>query len=172
MQTISDANLRIRNIVARWPGSTNDRLIYNNSRIKAELHHGTFGNSFILGDSGYTLDEHIMIPLANPIRPVENLYNESQIRTRNVVERQYGIWKRRFQILRLEMRVLLDTTLAIIVATAVLHNIALDRDDPQPVDEYVFDEENHIQDNVEELPQGNGHMIRQNLINNYFQNLL
>ena len=142
VQTVSDAQLRIRNVVGRWPGATNDRLIFNNSRIKAQLNGGVFGNSLILGDSGYTLDNHVMIPLANPVTRAENLYNESHIRTRNVVERQYGIWKRRFQILRLEIRVLMPTILAIIVATPVLHNIAIN--DPEPLDNNFFKDEENI----------------------------
>lgn len=168
MQTVSDTKLYIRNIVARWPGSTNDRLVFSNSRIKAELNNDTYGNSFILADSGYTLDDHIMTPVLDPLTPAENLYNESHIRTRNVVERQYGVWKRRFPILRLEIRTKLNTTLAIIVATGVLHNMALNREDQEPVDELVLEDEPvDIVDNPE-LPHGNGNIIRQDLIQNYF----
>ncbi|CAH2015230.1 unnamed protein product [Acanthoscelides obtectus] len=50
-------------------------------------------------------------------------------RTRNVVERQYGVWKRRFPILKLGMRLDVHTVMAIIVATAVLHNIAIEENE-------------------------------------------
>lgn len=172
VQTVSDANLYMRNIVSRWPGSANDRLIYSNSRLKAQLNGGMYGNSFIVGDSGYTLDNHVMIPVANPNTAAENLYNESQIRTRNVVERQYGVWKRRFQVLRLEMRLLLNTSLSIIVATGVLHNIALAQNDPDPQEDNLIEQEVVVEDNIEEQVQDNGNLTRQNLIDNYFRNLL
>lgn len=51
-------------------------------------------------------------------------YNQSHIKTRNVVERQYGVWKRRFACLSQELRCKVSNSMKIIVATAVLHNIA------------------------------------------------
>lgn len=51
----------------------------------------------------------------------ENRFNESQIQTRNVIERTFGIWKRRFPV-----------TQDIIVASAILHNIARERNERIP----------------------------------------
>lgn len=36
VQTIVDANLIIRNVVARWPGSVHDSTIFNSSSVKAK----------------------------------------------------------------------------------------------------------------------------------------
>ncbi|XP_071052448.1 putative nuclease HARBI1 isoform X2 [Onthophagus taurus] len=105
VQTVSDANLKILDIVARWPGSTHDQTIFNNSSIRNRFEQGHFGNGILLGDSGYRNTNYLLTPLVAPRTEAERLYNEAQIRTRNVVERQYGVWKRRFQVLRLEMRV-------------------------------------------------------------------
>ena len=105
----------------------------------------------------------MLTPLSNPLTPQENLYNESQIRTRNVVERQYGVWKRRFLIIAGTMITSIERTKVIIVATAVLHNIALDQKDPLPT--------SIMEDNTVILPVGND-TRRRNLINNYFTNLL
>lgn len=55
VQVVGDADLRIRNIVARWSGSTHDQTIFNNSSIKAQFEGNEFGNSIMLGDSGYAL---------------------------------------------------------------------------------------------------------------------
>ncbi|XP_072400497.1 uncharacterized protein [Diabrotica undecimpunctata] len=74
----------------------------------------------------------------------ENLYNESLIRTRNVVERQYGVWKRRFPILRNGMRLNLDVTMNLIVATALLHNIAIEDGDLFPVDLNLDQQEDNL----------------------------
>lgn len=38
------------------------------------------------------------LPENTPSTRGEKLYQESQIRTRNVIERTFGIWKRRFHI--------------------------------------------------------------------------
>ncbi|GBM07715.1 hypothetical protein AVEN_137596-1 [Araneus ventricosus] len=37
VQTISDASLRIRDIVACWPGSTHDSTVFDNSHLRAVL---------------------------------------------------------------------------------------------------------------------------------------
>ncbi|CAI6377806.1 unnamed protein product [Macrosiphum euphorbiae] len=37
VQTICDANLKIQDIVARWPGSSHDSTIFNNSEIRRKL---------------------------------------------------------------------------------------------------------------------------------------
>lgn len=34
VQTVADSDLKIRDIVARWPGSCHDQTIFNNSRLK------------------------------------------------------------------------------------------------------------------------------------------
>lgn len=95
VQTVSDAKLKILDIVARWPGSCHDQTIFNNSRLKRRLEDGEFGRDILVGDSGYANTDYLVTPLLRINTPAENLFNESIIRTRNVVERQYGVWKRR-----------------------------------------------------------------------------
>lgn len=83
VQTICAANLKIQNIVARWPGASHDQTIFNNSKIKMELERGDFHNCIIVGDSGYRNTSCLATPLLNCTTDIETLYNESQIRTRN-----------------------------------------------------------------------------------------
>lgn len=134
VQTISDANLKIRNIVARWPGSTHDQTIFNNSRIKRDFQNGRYGRYTLVGDSGYSIQPYLMTKLQEVNLPAENLFNESIIRTRNVVETQYGVWKRRFPILSTGIRLNLETAMSVIVATAIIHNIAVELNDDFPDD--------------------------------------
>ncbi|XP_023312350.1 putative nuclease HARBI1 [Anoplophora glabripennis] len=114
-----------------------------------------------------------MTPLHNPILPEENLYNESHIRTRNVVERSYGMWKRRFPILRLEMRLKMETIQTIIVATAVLNNIAIDMRDEEPEEEITVDDDEgpNADEEIFQPANNTGAAVRQNLIQ-YFSTLL
>ncbi|XP_067647458.1 putative nuclease HARBI1 [Eurosta solidaginis] len=132
IQAVCDANLRFQNLVARWPGSAHDSHIFNCSRLKYQLDTGYFKDYMILGDSGYKQCRYMMTPLLNPQSAAERLYNESQIRTRNTIERTFGVWKRRFPILSMGIRVSMDTVMAIISACAVLHNIAISAKDPLP----------------------------------------
>lgn len=136
MQTICNANLEITDIVARWPGQAHDSTIFNSCYRKTKFEAGAYGNAHLVVDGGYSSSiPYMMAPLGNPTTPVEQLYNESQIRTRNPVERSYGVWKRRFPVLAMGMRVKLDKTLVIIVATAVLHNILRRRGEQIPQDD-------------------------------------
>jgi len=64
-----------------------------------------------------------MTPLSRVTTLAESLFNESIIRTRNCVERKYGVWKRRFPVLSLGIRMNVKQVEAIIVATGVLHNL-------------------------------------------------
>lgn len=136
VQLVCNANLKIMNLVARWPGSTHDTTIFNNSYLKTEFENRHFENSVLLGDSGYALKPYLLTPHLNPLGIAQQRYNESHIRTRNVVERTIGVWKRRFPICAYGSRLKLENTLAVIVATAVLHNIALEMgEDEPPLDE-------------------------------------
>lgn len=132
VQTVCDHKTRIMDIVARWPGSAHDQNIFNNSTLKARFERGEFGDALILGDSGYAIRPYLVTPLRNPVLPEEHLYNEAQIRTRTTVERSYGIWKRRFPCLSLGLRLNIVTSQEVIAACAVLHNMAVERNEMQP----------------------------------------
>ncbi|KAK5647947.1 hypothetical protein RI129_002839 [Pyrocoelia pectoralis] len=170
-------------IVARWPGSSHDMTIFNNSRIRARIEAGEYPNTVLLGDAGYMLRPYFLTPIANPNTRGERLYNESHIRTRNVVERVFGVWKRRIPVLAYGLRCKLTTSLTIVVAAAILHNIAIDMKDdiPPPADNINIQQLNYLieQGQIPLLPRllpnndrrGNGYNFRQDLINNYFGNL-
>lgn len=132
VQTVADSQLKIRDIVARWPGSTHDSTIFNNSALKESLESGVFRGYFIVADSGYKNTSYLATPYLTVDSPLKNLHNESQIRTRNVVERSYGVWKRRFPCLSLGLRIALERVQPVVVALAVLHNIAIDDNDRLP----------------------------------------
>ncbi|KAK9693278.1 DDE superfamily endonuclease [Popillia japonica] len=171
VQTVCNNKLQIIDIVSRWHGATHDAYIFNNSRLRARLETGEMGEGILLGDSGYPIRPYLLTPLQNPQTPVENLYNESHIRTRNCIERTFGVWKRRFPILSLRMRVKIETAQQIIVATAVLHNTAVSK---------RLAEFEEVENNAAALEEpdivlraeSNGNdFVRQQFINNYFRSL-
>ena len=63
VQSVASADLQFQDVVARWPGSTHDSYIFNNSRIKQRFENGEFGVSVLLGDGGYKLQKYLMTPL-------------------------------------------------------------------------------------------------------------
>ncbi|KAJ8967359.1 hypothetical protein NQ314_002945 [Rhamnusium bicolor] len=172
--------MKVRDIVCRWPGSTHDSTIFNNSRVRAQMENGEFGDdSLLLGDGGYAVKRYLITPLRNPITPAEHLFNESQIRTRNPIERFFGVIKRRFPVLALGIRLNVHKVEAIVVACAVLHNIARQMGEPelavnQEVEEAI---ENAIDINLDNPVNVNiglnmNNLTRYNLIMQYFQGLL
>lgn len=178
VQVICDHNLNIQDIVCRWPGSTHDSTIFNNSRIRARFENGEFGDSLLLGDGGYAVRNYLITPLRNPVTPAEHLFNESQIRTRNPIERLFGVLKRRFPILSLGIRIDVRKVEAIVVACAVLHNIARQVGEPElEGDEDVegaIQFANVINVDVADAQAGlnANNITRYNLIRQYFEGLL
>lgn len=158
-------------IVVRWPGSSHDSTIFTNSKIYHDLHTTKkWGNSLFVADSGYANTDHIVTPFLNPQTGPENVYNESQIRTRNPVERTYGVWKRRFPVLSLGMRLNIHKIQTVIIACAVLHNIAINKNDKIPID----NSEIQLPDDILHIPpiiQNNQNNVRTRLLNEYFSQL-
>lgn len=68
----------------------------------------------------------------NPQNEKEEKYNVAQIATRNPVERCFGVWKQRFRCLLDGFTVNLPNAKVVIVALAVLHNIAIEENDEVP----------------------------------------
>lgn len=129
VQAVCDAKLRIMEITARWPGSTHDSRIFDNSLLRAQCENGEFENCYLLGDSGYPCRNYILTPILRPLTAAERRYNSAHIRTRNTVERTFGVLKRRFACLSMGLHISLDRALAVIVAVSVLHNICLTAND-------------------------------------------
>jgi len=159
-------------IVCRWPGSTHDATILRNSRIYSKFEANTSGNAIVVGDSGYPCNRWLMTPLTRVGTSAEALYNESLIRTRNCVERSYGVWKRRFLVLSLGIRLKVKEVEAIVVATAVLHNICnLNNDTTAPsVPEHI----EALIDTEVAMPAfatSSNNFYRSEIIMNHFENL-
>lgn len=172
VQTICDAKLKIRNIVCRWPGGSHDSTIFNNSSVKESFECGQFRDYILLGDSGYPAERYLLTPLRNPITPGEILYNKSHIKTRNTVERSYGVWKRRFPCIGSKLRLKQNRIEAVVVATAVLHNICRDRNDPEPEFPMQTDLRNDYSNVPTFIDNSNGQAIIIDLIHNYFDRLV
>lgn len=174
VQAVCSADMKIINIVTRWPGSSHDQTVFNNSNVKMQLERGDYRNFIIIGDSGYRNTRYLATPYIVAPSDLHNVYNESHIRTRNVIERTFGVIKRRFPVLSLGMRVKLRTVKMIIVACAVLHNIAVDEKELVPeinlegFEEMLAATEVPDENNNEPNDQNN---VRDLVLLNYFRTL-
>lgn len=170
--------MKFTDVVARWHGSAHDSHIWDNSNQRRHFLQGTYGDYWLLGDSGYAQTTFMMTPLASVNSPSESLYNEAQIRTRNVIERTFGNWKRRFPILTRGIQVHLKRIPGIIIATCVLHNIARLHNDLQPAVDPEYPPILEYSDDGPEVPRNNrstrntaGYHARHVLIEQHFGRL-
>lgn len=87
-----------------------------------------------------------------------------------MIERLFGIWKRRFPVLAIGLRTKEDTTMATIVATAVLHNLLIQENDVMPPEDIVDDQELFQEITTLPIARQNevGNAVRTNLINTVF----
>lgn len=188
VQLICDSNLRIININARYPGSTQDLFIWNNSNIcpiMQELHRRYPYNFVLLGDSGYALRPWMLTPISDPVdgSPEYN-YNKAQMSVRSTVERLNGCFKMRWRC-NLKHRVLHyspSVCSKIINTCAALHNMCINYELPDPIPEPedglidfyegLFNNED-IQNNVH-VPRGVNPLLhearnfQQRIVRNYF----
>lgn len=170
-QVVCNAKLKITDLVCRWPGSANDSHIFNNSAVKMRFANGQFGNGILIGDRGYGLQPYLLTPMDEPQNEAENLFNEAHIRTRNVIERVFGIWKRRFPILSVGIRSNIELTQMIIVACAILHNIAVEQNEENFEVDNIEAEHNDLPDEVPRGQNEGNNGVRMPFID-YFHNLL
>lgn len=170
VQAVCGPDLQFYNFVARWAGSVHDSRIFENSQICAALEDGRLPGH-LLGDSGYPCRKYLLTPILNPRDEHEEAYNASHIKTRNTVERAFGVLKRRFAYLGTTMRTELQNTRLIAVAAVVLHNLAVTtrivNAEERGEDEEVENREHPYRDD----PGNNdvqGRVKRQQIVRQYF----
>ncbi|KAM9469713.1 putative nuclease HARBI1 [Clarias gariepinus] len=163
VQVVVDHRDLINDLVAKWPGSTHDSFVWANSAVGEQAERVEFGQSMFLGDSGY---------------PLRTAFNVAHIHTRNIVERAIGLWKLRFRCLHKSaggLRIKPYRCCAVMVKTAMLHNMALRGNTPLPEEEEEANEEEDAEVDVKVFNPSQraalhaaGVEARQQLIENVF----
>ncbi|XP_011149430.1 putative nuclease HARBI1 [Harpegnathos saltator] len=170
IQTVIGPRMEFLDIVPEYPGSQHDSRIFKNSRIYMRYMQERL-NGKLVGDSGYPALPFLLTPIENPQTDEEIMYNIIHGRTRQIVERTYSVWKRRFPCLSRGLGTKLLCSTTIVVACAVLHNLALMFHDELPEDN-----ENDPRDEYEEVPINpphwqprEGFAVREALIEDLFR---
>lgn len=137
VQVICNEKHKFINVVARWPGSVHDSRIWQNCRFRRELEEGRL-QGIILGDSAYPLSKQLLVPFEYPCSSGKHgRFNRALCRCRVFIEQSIGNWKRRFPVLAYKIRRSPEDAAAIVVATAVLHNLCIELNQPIPGDDYI-----------------------------------
>ncbi|XP_049272472.1 putative nuclease HARBI1 [Rhipicephalus sanguineus] len=134
MQVVAGPHLHFFNAVASWPGSVRDSRIFVNSRLRV-LYEELRVPGVLLGDMVYACFPFLMAPLADPgTEDTPERRYKARIKTRNSVERAFGVWKRRFPCLDMKLQHKPERAARVITACAALHNLVLSRGEPEPLD--------------------------------------
>lgn len=186
VQLICDADKKIINVNAKFPGSTGDGYIWSNSNVNPimeELYRRYPNSYYLLGDSGYGLRPWLLTPPEEePTTLGEKNYNKIQKGTRTIIEHVNGILKMRWRCC-LGYRTLHYkpvTASKIINTCCVLHNMCMEAGLPAVPPDTRFDdplEGLNVQENIvaEPLIIGRvnpdlaaGRMLQRKLIQQYF----
>lgn len=163
VQAIVGPRMEFLDVVPQWPGSQHDSRIFQNSRMYMRYVERQL-TGFLVGDAGYPCLPFLLTPITNPLTDADVTYNIIHGKTRRIVERTFGVWKRRFPCLSKGLTNKLICFTTIVMACAVLHNLSLQYDNILPEDREPYEEEQEIP--VEPLPwqQGEGFAVRATLI--------
>ncbi|GBM91047.1 Putative nuclease HARBI1 [Araneus ventricosus] len=128
VQIICDVNMRILNINAKYPGSTQAAFIWRHSAIRNALLANNEAGSWLIGDSGYPLEPWLMTPISNADEDSSSArYNYAHTQARNTIEQCIVLLKSRFRCCQRSRQLHYSPEKAglIINACAVLHNICI-----------------------------------------------
>ena len=90
---------KFTNVVAKWQGLTHDSHIFRTSHIGQDLEGTNFENGALIGYSGCACLPYLMTQNQEPGTPSQRGFNRALRTTRSIIERSFGILKRRFHIL-------------------------------------------------------------------------
>lgn len=172
-QVICDSQLKIRNVLANFRGSTHDSFIWSSSAINDYMTQVAANNErcWLVGDSGYPLLPYLMTPFRVPANNAEASYNQAHIQSRNCIERCFGMLKMRFRCLLRERtsRYKPEFVCKLMRLCAALHNMCIDGH--VEFEEFpVQNRQGDIEDNPvnQDHDAHGGQLIRDFIVTNYF----
>ncbi|KAG7155056.1 putative nuclease HARBI1 [Homarus americanus] len=150
VQAICGPNLKFFDLVPYCPGGFGKNRIFYNSNICKHLEENRCKYpGHLLGNSDYPNLPYLLTPLPNACNHSELKYNQSHAETKRCIQKAFVMWKRRFRRLTVPFKTNLDTVVKSICVTAVLHNIAIQHQDPLPASDDIHEEEEN--GNVEDV---------------------
>jgi hypothetical protein len=168
-QVVVDHLGKVCDVVARWRGSAHDARIFNECILKQRFENNEF-RGLLIGDSGFGCTPYLLTPVLNPATRQEERYNRAHILTRNIIERSFGRFKKKFLCLFQKLNTNLETAKAVIVACCVLHNLSIEWNGFEDEDHDDDDNIRRLEQPARLMPQQNrrGIVFRQQFIRRHF----
>lgn len=129
-QVMMNNEYRINNIVTHWSRDVKDNQTFATLELYRKLQDVSRG-FWLLGDAGYPCLPFLLTPFVKVNSIAQQNFNIAHMRTHRRLEEGISRWKSRFPILGESLDVKLKYCPLIIVACAVLHNIAILLKEPQ-----------------------------------------
>ena len=126
-------DLRFTFVDASYPGATQDAAVFRESKLKQAFSNRLIPQGYLIGDSGYGLSNHLLTPVQHPSTIAAINYNKAHRRTRNCIERAFGVLKSSFRCIDKSggpLRFSPPKCANIINAVAILHNLAIQNSVP------------------------------------------
>ncbi|KAK8938373.1 hypothetical protein KSP39_PZI010984 [Platanthera zijinensis] len=136
IMAICDFDMCFTYVVPGWEGSAHDSRIFQRAvnDPSCEFPHPPPGKYYLV-DAGYPLQRGILKPypetryhlpdFARGNRPISGrreIFNKAHSSLRSVIERTFGVWKKKWGILRKMPQYTVSKQCVIVVATMTLHN--------------------------------------------------
>ena len=86
-------------VVAKWPESSHYFFILKTSQVNDNFKNGKYADSWLLGDSGFPLEDWVMTSITQPATSTERNFNKVHLKTRCLIEKVFGVLKSRRRIL-------------------------------------------------------------------------
>jgi hypothetical protein len=138
---VCNFEMQFNYVLAGWEGSAHDNTVLRD----AVYNHGfqTPAKKYWLGDAGYSSSDTVLVPYrgtryhlkeqrlaSQKPQNSKELFNLRHASLRNVVERIFGMVKRKYQILRTPSEYSIETQTRIILACMALHNYVRSKEGP------------------------------------------
>jgi len=177
VQIVCDHEMMIRDLVVKWPGSTHDSFIWQNSALRAKFVRNP-PNGWIIGDSGYPLEPWMLTPYGSTSSRPQRDFNTAHKKTRQIMERTIGLWKGVFRRLDKTGGVMIyrpAKVCRIIMAAGILHNmrrkLRLPEDEEFDLPPNLIDADDNLEANSSDQAYHiAGIQCREDITNNFFAN--
>jgi hypothetical protein len=132
LHAVVGPDTRFVHIVAGICGSAHDSSVFEHSMLGLNLEHYVPHPYHLLADSAYTLREPVltMYRQLDKLDAAAKAYVYRHVRTRQVVERAFGVLKQRFRALLGCVDMQLTHIQDFLTAACVIHNICVAEKDP------------------------------------------
>ena len=173
---VAGPDLTIYYLNANYPGRSHDSKVLRDSplwRMFEVAGRRPFEGAVLLGDSAYPLRPWLLTPFPGDPDGAKARFNVAHIRTRNVVERAFGVIKNRFSALKTGLRLKnVNECSNMITSAIILHNLCIRFGDlgdelSEEEDEDALGDEDPLPDEEDEV--GPERERRRNQILNFFQ---